>query len=211
MKDAANIVGVKLFDVKRERLENCVLNVEKIKWNDSSTYAFRYIDLSSVDREKHSIDNTDLVTMKNAPSRAQQIVYTEDVLFGTTRPLLQRYCIVPNQYDKQICSTGFCVLRANKERVLPKWILYGVSTNSFLSYIAKYEKGTSYPAISDKLVKLYEIPLPSILVQEYVISILDRFDFLINDVSKDILKEIELRQKQYEYYREKLLDFKRRN
>ena len=211
MKEAANIVGIKLFDVKREILGNCVLNVKKIKWNDSQESSFNYIDLSSVDRENHSIYNTDLVTMKNAPSRAQQIVHTEDVLFGTTRPLLQRYCIVPNQYDEQICSTGFCVLRANKEKILPKWILYGISTNLFLSHIEKYEKGTSYPAISDKDVKLYEIPLPSLPVQEYIVSILDKFDALINDVSKGIPKEIELRQKQYEYYREKLLDFKRSN
>ena len=211
MKEAANIVGIKLFDVKREILGNCVLNVKKIKWNDSQESSFNYIDLSSVDRENHSIYNTDLVTMQNAPSRAQQIVHTEDVLFGTTRPLLQRYCIVPNQYDEQICSTGFCVLRANKEKILPKWILYGISTNLFLSHIEKYEKGTSYPAISDKDVKLYEIPLPSLPVQEYIVSILDKFDALINDVSKGIPKEIELRQKQYEYYREKLLDFKRSN
>ena len=188
-----------------------MLNVKKIKWNDSQESSFNYIDLSSVDRENHSIYNTDLVTMQNAPSRAQQIVHTEDVLFGTTRPLLQRYCIVPNQYDEQICSTGFCVLRANKEKILPKWILYGISTNLFLSHIEKYEKGTSYPAISDKDVKLYEIPLPSLPVQEYIVSILDKFDALINDVSKGIPKEIELRQKQYEYYREKLLDFKRSN
>jgi restriction modification system DNA specificity domain protein len=211
LKEAANIVGIKLFDVKREILGNCVLNVKKIKWNDSQESSFNYIDLSSVDRENHSIYNTDLVTMQNAPSRAQQIVHTEDVLFGTTRPLLQRYCIVPNQYDEQICSTGFCVLRANKEKILPKWILYGISTNLFLSHIEKYEKGTSYPAISDKDVKLYEIPLPSLPVQEYIVSILDKFDALINDVSKGIPKEIELRQKQYEYYREKLLDFKRSN
>ena len=211
MKEAANIVGIKLFDVKREILGNCVLNIKKIKWNDSQESSFNYIDLSSVDRENHSIYNTDLVTMQNAPSRAQQIVHTEDVLFGTTRPLLQRYCIVPNQYDEQICSTGFCVLRANKEKILPKWILYGISTNLFLSHIEKYEKGTSYPAISDKDVKLYEIPLPSLPVQEYIVSILDKFDALINDVSKGIPKEIELRQKQYEYYREKLLDFKRSN
>ena len=207
LKEAGNIVGIKLFDVKRERLGNCVLNVEKIKWNDSQESSFNYIDLSSVDRENHSIYNTDLVTMQNAPSRAQQIVHTEDVLFGTTRPLLQRYCIVPNQYDEQICSTGFCVLRANKEKILPKWILYGISTNLFLSHIEKYEKGTSYPAISDKDVKLYEIPLPSLPIQEYIVAILDKFEALINDVSKGIPKEIVLRQKQYEYYREKLLDF----
>ena len=102
-------------------------------------------------------------------------------------------------------------MRANKEKVLPKWILYGISTNLFLSHIEKYEKGTSYPAISDKDVKLYEIPLPSLPVQEYIVAILDKFEALINDVSKGIPKEIVLRQKQYEYYRDKLLDFKRSN
>ena len=50
--------------------------------------------------------------------------------------------------------------------------------------------------------------VPTIPVQEYIVSILDKFDALINDVSKGIPKEIELRLKQYEYYREKLLDFK---
>ena len=55
-----------------------------------------------------------------------------------------------------------------------------------------------------------KVPLPSLQVQEYIVSILDKFNDLINDVSIGIPKEIELRQKQYEYYREILLDFKRR-
>ena len=54
-----------------------------------------------------------------------------------------------------------------------------------------------------------KIPLPPLPVQEYIVSILDKFDALINDISKGMPKEIELRQKQYEYYREKLLNFKK--
>ncbi|MEL3908279.1 MAG: restriction endonuclease subunit S [Treponemataceae bacterium] len=52
-----------------------------------------------------------------------------------------------------------------------------------------------------------KIPLPSPAVQKYIVSILDKFDTLINDISAGLPKEIELRQKQYEYYRERLLDF----
>ena len=52
-----------------------------------------------------------------------------------------------------------------------------------------------------------EIPLPSLPVQEYVVSILDKFYKLVNDVKDDLPKEIDLRQKQYEYYRERLLNF----
>ena len=61
-------------------------------------------------------------------------------------------------------------------------------------------------------INLGEIPklrffVPPIIVQEYIVSILDKFDDLINDVSKGLPKEIEQRQKQYEYYRGKLLSF----
>ena len=46
-------------------------------------------------------------TADTAPSRAQKIVRTNDVIFGTTRPTLKRYCFVPKEYDGQICSTGY--------------------------------------------------------------------------------------------------------
>ena len=46
-------------------------------------------------------------------------------------------------------------------------------------------------------------------IQEHVVSILDKFDELVNDISAGIPKEIELRQKEYEFFREKLLNFSR--
>ena len=196
-------------NIKMEKLKDCILSVEKIKWKKKKSCLFKYIDLSSVARDYHCITSTDTITADNAPSRAQQIVCSQDVLFGTTRPLLQRYCLIPEEYDRQICSTGFCVLRADKDKVLPKWILYTISSSLFLEHIKVYEKGTSYPSISDKDVKLFKIPVPSKQVQEYIIEILDKLNCLINDVSKGLPKEIELRQKQYEYYREKLLNFKK--
>lgn len=49
--------------------------------------------------------------------------------------------------------------------------------------------------------------MPPILVQEYIVSILEKLEKLVNDVNEGLPKEIDLRQKEYEYYREKLLDF----
>lgn len=51
------------------------------------------------------------------------------------------------------------------------------------------------------------IPLPPINEQERIVEILDRFDKLCNDLSEGLPAEIEARQKQYEYYRDKLLQF----
>ena len=58
------------------------------------------------------------------------------------------------------------------------------------------------------IVKSLVLAIPSIEVQKYIISILDRFDTLCNDLSAGLPAEIEARQKQYEYYRDKLLSFK---
>ena len=52
------------------------------------------------------------------------------------------------------------------------------------------------------------IPIPSLFEQERIVSILDRFDSLCNDITTGLPAEIEARRKQYEYYRDKLLTFK---
>jgi type I restriction enzyme S subunit len=55
------------------------------------------------------------------------------------------------------------------------------------------------------------IPIPTLAVQEHIVSILDKFDALVNDISVGLPAEIQARRKQYEYYRGKLLDFKNIN
>ena len=57
-------------------------------------------------------------------------------------------------------------------------------------------------------IRKFAIPLPSLEEQRRIISSLDRFDALCNDLTSGLPAEIEARQKQYEYYRDKLLKFK---
>lgn len=59
-----------------------------------------------------------------------------------------------------------------------------------------------------KIIYNYTIPLPPLSEQERIVSILDKFDSLCNDITKGLPAEIEARKKQYEYYRDKLLTFK---
>jgi type I restriction enzyme S subunit len=67
--------------------------------------------------------------------------------------------------------------------------------------------GTIARLYNDNISKA-RIFVPSIKEQERIVSILDRFDTLCNDLSSGLPAEIEARQKQYEYYRDKLLTFK---
>ena len=53
----------------------------------------------------------------------------------------------------------------------------------------------------------FEFPMPSLEEQNRIVAILDRFDKLCNDISEGLPAEIDARQKQYEYYRDKLLTF----
>ena len=67
--------------------------------------------------------------------------------------------------------------------------------------------GTSIPQLTVPMVSEYEIPVPSLDEQKRIVGILDKFDRLVNDITVGLPAEIELRRKQYEYYRNKLLSF----
>lgn len=194
-------------EVPRVALGEVCVKTRNITWKDTDG-EYYYIDLTSVDRETNEICPEQIINAHNAPSRAQQIIQTNDVLFATTRPTLQRYCFVPEQYDGQICSTGYCILRANPEMIMPKFLYYTISTKDFGIYVENNQKGASYPAITDSQVKKYRFPLPSLKEQARIVEVLNRFDKLCNDISEGLPAEIEARRKQYEYYRDKLLTFK---
>ena len=198
-----------LPDVPHMSLSQLTLKVGSINWKNTNGTR-KYIDLSSVDRDTHSIIDADVleVSADNAPSRAKQLVKENDILFGGTRPMLKRYCIVPVEYNEQVCSTGYCVLRVDNKIALTNYVYHCLGTSEFYRYVEANQQGASYPAIGDKVLKDYEIPVPSLEKQEKIATVLDRFNALCNDISAGLPAEIEARQKQYEYYRDKLLNFK---
>ena len=72
----------------------------------------------------------------------------------------------------------------------------------------RYAKGGGQPLVTAGQINEVVIAIPAMREQERIVSILDRFDTLCNDLSAGLPAEIEARQKQYEYYRDKLLSFK---
>ena len=72
----------------------------------------------------------------------------------------------------------------------------------------KYNIPTSgIPQLTAPMLKKVMVPVPPIDTQEYIVNILDKFDSICNDLSEGLPAEIEARQRQYEYYRDKLLSF----
>ncbi|HEM3498186.1 TPA: restriction endonuclease subunit S [Streptococcus suis] len=195
-----------VYQVEWKTLGEVGLPTENISWKSQGEQCFSYIDLSSVDRDSKKITETTEITKYTAPSRAQKIVKENDIIFGTTRPTLRRYAKIPLEFDNQICSTGFYVFRASDE-VLPNYIYHIFGSNAFNNFVEENQSGASYPAISNSLVDQYKLPVPSKKVQSRIVQVLDNFDAVCNDLNIGLPKEIELRKKQYEYFREKLLTF----
>src|SRR5690606_5752504 len=106
-----------------------------------------------------TIENPTKLKGKDAPGRARKLVKTNDIIFATVRPTLKRIAIITEQYDNQVCSTGYCVLRANNN-LDNKYLFYYLQSNLFLSKIEKLQKGASYPAVTDREVKDIKIFYP---------------------------------------------------
>lgn len=100
---------------------------------------------------------------------------------------------------------------------MPSYIRLGPEiTKSFYEYLFYYYQlqpwavstgGTIARLYNDNISKA-KIAVPPIEEQRRIVSILDRFDALCNDLTSGLPAEIEVRKKQYEYYRDKLLSFK---
>ena len=74
-------------------------------------------------------------------------------------------------------------------------------------YIELNSKGSAQPNLNLEQLNNFSIPYPSLSEQARIVSILDKFDALTSSITEGLPREIELRQKQYEYYRNLLLSF----
>lgn len=101
-------------------------------------------------------------------------------------------------------SSDACFYR---HQMNPKYVAYFFKTEQFQKQKRPFITGTKVRRVNaDDLAKI-KIPVPSLEEQQRIVSILDKFDTLTTSISEGLPKEIELRKKQYEYYRDRLLTF----
>ena len=149
-------------------------------WNpkSSSVGSFDYIDLSSVDKGTKSIVSTERYECSDAPSRARQLVETDDVLVATVRPNLNGVAQVNGAHHGMTASTGYCVLRPDKDKLDSRFLFHWVKTGVFVQRMVDVATGANYPAVSDAKVKASKIPLPPLAEQKRIAGILDAADAL---------------------------------
>ncbi|HBN0183612.1 TPA: restriction endonuclease subunit S [Escherichia coli] len=93
------------------------------------------------------------------------------------------------------------------ENILVKYIYHMIGSRGSDILRAAKKTGGSVASIDSKKLFSFKIPVPNINEQQRIVEILDKFDTLTNSITEGLPREIELRQKQYEYYRDLLFSF----
>ena len=153
---------------------------------------FKYVDVSSISNELYKIIEFREFFGKNAPNRARKEIKTGDIIFATVRPYLKRIAIVPQELDGELCSTAFCVLQCNMNFADHVFVFNYLLTDNFVERVSASQRGSSYPAVTDKDVLNQKIPLPPLSEQKQIAHILSTVDkkIEVEQKRKQLLKEL---------------------
>jgi type I restriction enzyme S subunit len=130
-----------------------------------------------------------------------------DVLFAITGESVDdiaKSCVYVGS-EKCLAGGDIVVMKHNQN---PKYIAYALSTANARMQKSKGKVKSKVVHTNIPSIRNIIIPVPPLAEQQRIVSILDRFDALCNDLTSGLPAEIEARRKQYEYYRDKLLTFK---
>ena len=166
---------------EEKMLGEVLVKTETVDPTKKPNEEFIYLDVSSVNKETKKIENATVLLGKDAPSRARKLVRTNDVIFATVRPTHSRVALITEEYDEQVCSTGYFVLRA-KEFLYNNFVYYFLLTYSFNKQMEKLQKGASYPAVTDSEVKGIYISFPKSINQQK--KIVQKLNALSTDIQK---------------------------
>ena len=166
---------------EEKALGDVLVKTETVDPTKKPNEEFIYLDVSSVNKETKEIENATVLLGKDAPSRARKLVRTNDVIFATVRPTHSRVALITEEYNEQVCSTGYFVLRA-KEFLSNNLVYYFLLTYSFNKQMEKSQKGASYPAVTDSEVKGIYIPFPKSLKEQ--LTIVQKLDTLSAQTKK---------------------------
>ena len=140
-------------------------------------------------------------------TRTKRVVPTAwDILFSREAPI-GNVAIIPENFK---CCQGqrVVLLRTYNNILLPKFLLYILQGNEVHQQIKKAEaNGATVSNYNLSDLRKLKLTIPSLENQSYIVSVLDKICLYLNDITEWLPAEIELRQKQYEYYRNKLLTF----
>lgn len=134
--------------------------------------------------------------------------HTGDLVFATVSENVDDVCkCVAWLGNDEICISGDSLAFCHNQN--PKYLAYYFQTAAFADYKRSKVTGTKVIRLHQSKLEQFVVPVPSLVEQEHIVSILDKFETLVNSLTTGLPAEIAAVQEQYEYYRNKLLSFPR--
>lgn len=179
---------------------------QKVEWKklgEVAQYSKTRIDASLLNENNYvGVDNLlqnckGKTFSEHVPITGRFTAYApKNILIGNIRPYLKKIWFADNEGGT---NGDVLVIQTTDERVLPEYLYQVLSDDAFFSYDMQHAKGAKMPRGNKDKILDYIIPLPPLSVQSRIVEILDKFTALE--------AELELRKKQYQHYREQLLNF----
>ena len=159
---------------------------------------------------KYGISATQTLTyISDSVAEKSRKAKKNDIVMAVTSENVEDVCkCVAWLGDDAIAVSGHTAIIQHSQNA--KYLAYYFHTSMFLSQKRKLAHGTKVIEVTPDKLNDVIISLPTLEKQKEIVEVLDRFDTLCNDLTTGLPAEIEARQKQYEYYRDKLLSFKKK-
>jgi len=194
--------------------ESSTIALERVMLGEICHYSKESIDASEIDKDSYvGVDNLlqnkqGKVASEFVPEKGRLIRYRAgNILIGNIRPYLKKIWLADSEGGTNGDVLCIQINDKAKTKIIPRFLYQILSSEEFFTYAINFMRGAGMPRGSKEMTMKYKFPVPPIEIQEQIVSILDRFDTLVNDLKSGLPAEIALRRKQYEYYRDKLLTF----
>lgn len=132
--------------------------------------------------------------------------FVSDYAYDKPTVLIPRKGLISNLFylDKPFWNVDtIYYTEIDDSQMMPRYFYHYLTTVD----LERLSTNPTRPSLTQAILDKIEIPLPSLAIQSRIVQVLDNFDTVCNDLNIGLPKEIELRQKQYEFFRDKLLTF----
>lgn len=206
----------KQYEYYRDNLLNYGEN--EVKLDDIAKFSYGYTDKAKEHGNVRFIRITDINSdgylkkedakyLELNDANKKYLVKTGDLLMARTGATYGKTLYVIEE-NPAIYASFLIKIELNNDVILNRFYWHFSKSNLYWNQANKLVTTGGQPQFNANALKQIIIPVPSLEEQARIVAILDRFDALCNDISTELPAEIEARQKQYEYYRDKLLTFK---
>ena len=141
---------------------------------------------------------------ENIQLKNGDIIITKDGTIG-------KVAMINNLDKPAVLNSHLFVIRDLSGKIYNRYLMHILKSKLFVNFIEKNKTQGTIPGLNQATMVKFPIPVPSLEVQYRLVAVLDNFEKICNDLKIGLPAEIELRQQQYEYYRNTLLSFKRCN